>query len=77
MRIIKTTPLTEKELDALRLLRLERGWSYQAMSESMGLRPATLVRILNVTASARATTIYRIRRWMLADASARREARTA
>lgn len=65
MHSIKTTPLTARELDSLRQMRLEQGWSFREMASLIGLKETTLQKILNAGVKSRATTVYRVRQWIV------------
>jgi len=59
-------PITQRDREVLTLIRLERGWSYTEMAERIGgMTGPTLFRIVeDKQRCARATTMYRIRRFL-------------
>ena len=59
------TPLTDSERSQLRLIRLERGWTYEQMASQCGVPAATLRAVLEgVHKRPYQTTTFRLRRWI-------------
>ena len=64
------TPLTERERDRLKLIRLERGWSYREMAKRSGVSEPTLRAILErLHKRPRQTTTFRLRRWLTTESA--------
>ena len=62
------TPLTERERERLKLMRLERGWSYREMARRAGITEPTLRAILErLHERPRQTTTFRLRRWLTTE----------
>jgi transcriptional regulator with XRE-family HTH domain len=70
MTPLKTTPLTARELDRLRQMRFQHGWSFREMASLIGMKTPTLQKILNGGVDeSRETTVYRIRQWLASQTS--------
>jgi hypothetical protein len=63
----QTEPLTAKDVEQLRLIRLKHRWPYRVMAEQIGLPISTLVKVFRGKPS-HETTVYTIRAWLASPA---------
>lgn len=62
---VRVPPISREERERLDLIRLDRGLSYAALAEAIGVTVSTLRTVLHVPSrAARDTTVYRIRQWL-------------